>query len=61
MSKHSEINPLQILGVIYLIISQFMTLYYWWEWAQDHSFLSSIFIGPLVGEFKGLLWIFFVL
>lgn len=45
---------------IYLVISQIMTLYFWWIWTQDHGFWSSILIGPLVGEFKGLLWIFFI-
>lgn len=49
-----------IIGYLYLIISQIMTLYFWWQWAQDHGFWSSILIGPLVGEFKGLLWVFFI-
>ncbi len=49
-----------VIGYIYLIISQIMTLYFWWQWAQDHGFWSSLIIGPLVGELKGLLWIFFI-
>ncbi|UQD54958.1 hypothetical protein [Flavobacterium sp. K5-23] len=53
-------NILMIIGYIYLTISQIMTLYFWWLWAQDHGFWSSILLGPLLGEFKGLLWIFFV-
>ena len=51
---------LAFLTGIYLVISQIMTLYFWWIWTQDHGFWSSILIGPLVGEFKGLLWIFFI-
>jgi hypothetical protein len=53
-------NILAFLIGIYLVISQIMTLYFWWIWTQDHGFWSSILIGPLVGEFKGLLWIFFI-
>ena len=45
---------------IYLIISQVMTLYFWYLWAQDHGFWSTIFFGPIVGEFKGLLFPFFM-
>jgi hypothetical protein len=53
-------NTLVIIGYIYLTISQIMALYFWWLWAQDHNFLSSVFIGPIIGEIKGLLWIFFI-
>lgn len=48
------------LLIIYLIISQVMTLYFWYLWAQDHGFWSTIFFGPIVGEFKGLLFPFFI-
>lgn len=58
--KDSGTNFLMIIGYIYLMVSQIMTLYFWWQWAQDHGFWSSILIGPLVGVFKGLLWIFFI-
>jgi hypothetical protein len=61
MSKNDNgSNVLSIIGVIYLIISQIMTCYFWWQWAQGHGFWSSMLIGPLVGELKGLLWIFFI-
>lgn len=60
MSNNSESNLMVIIGYIYLLISQIATLYFWWDWAQDHDFWSSFFIGPIVGEFKGLLWIFFI-
>lgn len=59
-SENSGANILMVIGYIYLIISQIMTLYFWWQWAQDHSFWSSVFIGPIVGELKGLFWIFFI-
>lgn len=53
-------SMIKIIAYLYLFTSQIMTLYFWWLWAQDHGFWSSIFIGPIVGEIKGLLWIFFV-
>ena len=56
----SDSNIPMIIGVIYLIISQIMTLYFWWLWAQDHGFWSSLLIGPIVGELKGIFWIFFI-
>jgi len=59
-SDNSDTNFLMIIVYIYLIISQVMTVYFWWLWAQDNSFWISVFIGPIVGEFKGLLWIFFI-
>lgn len=58
MEKIKEI--LTILVLIYLAISQVLALYFWYLWAQDHGFWSTIFLGPLVGEFKGLLFPFFI-
>ncbi|HRL70223.1 MAG: hypothetical protein KA463_02625 [Flavobacterium sp.] len=60
MSYNNGTNIWVIIGYIYLIISQFMAIYFWWQWANENSFLSSILVGPVVGEIKGLLWIFFV-
>ena len=45
---------------IYLAVSQVMAMYFWYLWAQTHGFWSSLFIGPIVGEFKGLLFPFFI-
>ena len=45
---------------LYLIISQVCALYFWYLWAQSHGFISSLILGPIVGEFKGLLWPFFI-
>jgi hypothetical protein len=49
-----------LIAGIYLFISQPMALYFWWEYAQDNNFASSLFIGPFVGELKGMLWVFFI-
>ena len=59
-NKESRYNFLMIIGYIYFIISQMMTCYFWWLWAHDHGFWSSLLIGPIVGEFKGLLWVLFI-
>lgn len=60
MSNYNGTGIAIIIGYIYLLISQIFALYFWWEWSQDHNFFSSLFIGPIVGEIKGLLWIFFI-
>lgn len=56
----SGTNILTFIIAVYLLISQIMTLYFWWLWSQDHGFWSTVFIGLIVGELKGLLWIFFI-
>lgn len=60
MSNNDKTNIWLIIGYIYLTISQFMAIFFWWQWANDNNFLSSLLIGPLIGEVKGLLWIFFI-
>lgn len=49
-----------VLLIIYFIVAQVFAMYFWYLWAQDHGFWSTIFLGPIVGEIKGLLWIFFI-
>jgi hypothetical protein len=48
-----------ILAWLYFTVSQIMAMYFWWLYAKGHEFWSSILIGPIIGEVKGLLWIFF--
>lgn len=48
------------LAMLYIIIGQVFALYFWYLFAQNHGFLASAFIGPIVGEFKGLLFPFFI-
>ena len=45
---------------IYVMVSQVLALYFWYLWAQCHGFWSTVFIGPFVSEFKGILWPFFI-
>jgi len=53
---------LTYLAIIYVVMSQLCAIYFWYLWAKDpdNGFLSTIFIGPIVAEFKGLLWPFFI-
>lgn len=60
MSNSNSGGFLTVIVYLYLIISQGMAMYFWWLYAQDNGFWSSVLIGPIVGEFKGLLWIFFI-
>jgi hypothetical protein len=49
-----------ILFAIYMFVAHIFTIYFWFLWAQTHSFMSTLFIGPFVSEFKGLLFPFFM-
>ncbi len=60
MSRNDDSNLLMYVAYIYLGISQIMTLYFLWQWGRENSFISTITIGFIAAEFKGLLWIFFV-
>jgi hypothetical protein len=57
-------NNLNTIGVfifyVYFFVAHIFTLYFWYQWAQTHSFLSSFLLGPFVAEFKGLLFPFFI-
>lgn len=44
----------------YLVTSQICTIYFWYLWSKDHTFLSTLIIGPIVSEIKGLLFPFFI-
>lgn len=59
-NNDSGAGVLTIILYVYLTISQIMAVYFWWLYAQDHGFWSSLLIGPFYGELKGLLWIFFI-
>jgi len=60
MTEETRRYPLYVV-ILYLLVSQIFAAYYYYEYSQDHSFLSSLFIGPIVGEIKGLLFPFFEL
>ena len=45
-----------ILGVLYLFVGQITAWVFYMEYAQVNTVLKSLTIGPLVAEYKGLLW-----
>lgn len=51
---------LAIIITIYVSIAALFSLLFWYVEAQTHSFMYTLFIGPIVGGFKGLLWPFFI-
>lgn len=53
-------NIFYVLLTSYVLIAQLFATYFWFIYAQNHGFLSTLFIGPLVGEIKGLLFPFFI-
>jgi hypothetical protein len=44
----------------YLVTAHIFTFYFWYIWAKEHDFLSAMFLGPIVAEFKGLFFPFFI-
>jgi hypothetical protein len=58
MSKF--INIIGLISVIYLIMSQIMTLYFLYLWSNNHGFLNTITLGLLISEIKGIFFPFFI-
>jgi hypothetical protein len=56
----TQLGIVAVLIYTYLITAHIFMLYFWYLWSQDHGFLSTLFIGPIVGEIKGLLFPFFI-
>lgn len=51
---------LYVILWLYLIISQIMTVVFWWEMMLEDNIIQIIFFDPIIAEFKGLLWPFFI-
>jgi hypothetical protein len=50
-----------ILLGLYILISQIMSVIFFIDVCKQwDSIVGIIFLGPIVAEFKGLLWIFFI-
>lgn len=50
-----------ILLGLYILVSQIMTIVFFVDFCKDwDSIVSIIFLGPILAEVKGLLWIFFI-
>ena len=58
--KDTGLTIAMSMFMIYFLVSQLIAVYFWYELAQEHGFLYTIFIGPFEAELKGLLWPFFI-
>jgi len=58
MSKF--INIIGLISIIYLIMTQIMTLYFLYLWSNNHSFLNTITLGVIISEIKGIFFPFFI-
>lgn len=45
-----------VLGVLYLFVGQITAWVFFIEYAQLNSTIKSLTLGPLIAEYKGLLW-----
>ena len=45
---------------LYIVISQIMTVVFWWEMMLEDNIFATIFIDPFIAEIKGVLWPFFI-
>ena len=45
---------------LYIVISQIMTVVFWWEMMLEDNIIATIFIDPFIAEIKGILWPFFI-
>lgn len=52
-----EIRIIIWIFIIYILISQCLAVYYLYLFAQHHGFWTTLLIGPIVSELKGLIWI----
>ena len=45
---------------LYIVISQIMTVVFWWEMMLEDNNIATIFIDPFIAEIKVVLWPFFI-
>lgn len=56
----TQLGIVAVLIYAYVIVGHVFMLYFWYQWAQTHGFFSTLLIGPIVSEIKGLLFPFFI-
>lgn len=49
-----------ILLWLYGISTQIMAIYFWWKMMKEDNFFMGIVVDPIIAEFKGILWPFFI-
>lgn len=45
-----------VIAMIYVFVAQIMAGVFFIEYCQQNSIIRSLFLGPIISEFKGLLW-----
>lgn len=55
-----QLNIVSVLIYLYLIAAHVCMLWFWYQWSQTHGFFSTLIIGPIISEIKGLLFPFFI-
>lgn len=61
MKRDALITVLGIIGTLYFIISQIMSVIFFVGYCRsDDSMLKIIIVDPILAELKGLLWVFFI-
>jgi len=58
--SNKHLIVLYTIITLYVVLSQIFTMYFWFLYAQNHGFIATLIIGPIVGEIKGLLFPFFI-
>jgi hypothetical protein len=58
--SNKHLIVLYIIITLYIVLSQIFAMYFWFLYAQNHGFIATLIIGPIVGEIKGLLFPFFI-
>ncbi len=61
-SKNTSTTILTWIAIIYFIISQIYAVIFMVDYIKDDetSIFEAIVFSGFVGEFKGLLWVFFI-
>jgi hypothetical protein len=60
MNKDKKKQIYYYFLVLYIIVWQIMTIVYWYEYSEKHSFWNTVLWGFFVSELKGVIWIFLI-
>jgi hypothetical protein len=59
MSNEKE-NPLSLVLGLYGISVAIFALYFNWQYAQEHGFMSWLFFGEVIATLKAIVWPFII-
>jgi hypothetical protein len=48
-----------IIGAYFFIWMMIASPYFWWQYAHEHGFVATAFLGPFVAGAKGAIWPYF--